>query len=333
MLVPLLPRTLEASIRDLSSTRPDTRASAASDLARAVSGDHVNRARAVTALEKALEDAAPSVRAASAVALADLKAAEALPKLLVTIEDDDALVRQMAIVALGEIRDGRALPRLRRALEDNRAEVRFQAVIAFARIAEPAEAADAIVKATHDSDENVRYIALRSAEDRIGSAALVEKVVGRAEELLEDASSHVAIAAAIVLAKAKHDGGKKLIASVVLGTLKVQKEDEREAVEISGELGLLELQKELERRAWGIGGKVRDTCGFHAKIALARMGSSRAIAEITGDLRSPRRELRDGAVVSAGRAKLRALRPQIEAFGDKEVDPDLRQTALDEIDS
>ncbi|MEO8874085.1 MAG: HEAT repeat domain-containing protein [Polyangiaceae bacterium] len=333
MLVPLLPRTLEASLRDLTSKKLETRASAASDLARAVTGDTANRPRAIIALEKALEDEAPAVRAAAAVALADLKAAEALPKLLVTIEDVDATVRQMAIVALGEIRDARALPRLQRALEDSRAEVRFQAVIAYARIAEPADAATAIVKATHDSDENVRYIALRSAEDRIASVTIAEKVADRAEDLLADPSSHVAIAAAIVLAKAGRSGGKKLISSVVLGTVKVQKEDEREAVEISGELGLSELQKELERRAWGIGGKVRDTCAFHAKIALARMGSTRAIAEITGDLRSPKREMRDGAVVSAGRAKLKNLRPQIEAFGDKDVDPDLRRVALEEIDS
>ncbi|MEO7110860.1 MAG: HEAT repeat domain-containing protein [Polyangiaceae bacterium] len=333
MLVPLLPRTLEASLRDLTSTKADTRASAASDLARAVSGDTANRSRAITALEKALEDEAPNVRAAAAVALADLTAIEALPKLLVSIEDDDAMVRQMAIVALGEIRDTRALPRLRRALEDKRAEVRFQAVIAFARIAEADDAADALVRASKDSDENVRYIALRSAEDRIRDLPMREKVADRAEEMLSDESSHVAIAAAIVLAKSKRGSGKKLITSVVLGTVKVQKEDEREAVEISGELGLHELEKELERRAWGITAKVRDTCAFHARIALARLGNTRAIAEITGDLRSPKREQRDAAVVAAGRAKLQGLRAAIEAFGDKDIDPDLRKTALEEIDS
>jgi HEAT repeat protein len=332
MLVPLLPRTLEAAIRDLTSTKADTRASAASDLARAASGDTANRTRAVTALEKALDDEAANVRAAAAVALADLVAIEALPKLLVSIEDDDAMVRQMAIVAIGEIRDARALPRLRRALEDKRAEVRFQAVIAFARIAEADEAADALVRATKDSDENVRYIALRSAEDRIRDLPMREKVADRAEEMLSDTSSHVAIAAAIVLAKSNRKSGAKLITSVVLGTVKVQKEDEREAVEISGELGLRELEKELERRAWGIAGKVRDTCAFHARIALARLGNTRAVAEITGDLRSPKREQRDAAVVAAGRAKLKDLRAAIEAFGDKDVDPDLRVQALDEID-
>ncbi|HEX7664645.1 MAG TPA: HEAT repeat domain-containing protein, partial [Polyangiaceae bacterium] len=304
MLVPLLPRTLEASLRDLESKKVDVRASAASDLARAARGDEANRPRAIAALEKALGDEAPAVRAAAAVALADLEAREALAKLLVAIEDPEGMVRQMAIVALGEIGDDRALPRLRRALGDERAEVRFQAIIAFARIAEADDAAEAIVKATNDADENVRYIALRSAEDRANDAALLAKVADRAKVLLSDESSHVAIAAAIVLAKAKRDEGTKLIRDVVLGRTKVQKEDEREAIELAGELGMTDLGKELERRAWGLASKVKDTCSFSAKIALAAMGHDRAIADISADLKSRSRETRDGAVVAAGRAKL-----------------------------
>ncbi len=329
MFVPILPRTLEACFRDLGSAKAETRVSAASDLGRAAAGDLANRARAIAALEKALGDEAAAVRAASAVALADLKAKEALPKLLVAIEDADPMVRQMAIVALGEIRDDRALPRLRRCLKDERAEIRFQAIIAFARIADADEAADAIVSASSDDDENVRYIALRSAEDRVGEESLRDKVTASAEKSLKDSSSHVAVAAAIFLAKAKRSDGRKLIESVILGSVRVQKEDEREAVEIAGELEMRDLQKELERRAWGLGSKVRDTCAFHAKIALARMRHPRATSEIEADLRSSRRETRDAAVVAAGRAKMRELKAAIEKIED--VDADLRAAALEEL--
>ena len=329
MFVPLLPRNLEACLRDLGSTKAETRVSAATDLGRAAAGDEANRSRAISALEKALDDEAAAVRAASAVALADLRAKEALPKLLVAIEDADPMVRQMAIVALGEIRDDRALPRLRRCLKDERAEIRFQAIIAFARIADAEEAADAIVNASSDADENVRYIALRSAEDRVAEETLREHVAASAEKSLKDASSHVAIAAAIFLAKAKRGAGRKLIESVILGTVRVQKEDEREAVEIAGELDMRDLQKELERRAWGLGSKMRDTCAFHAKIALARMRHPRATSEIEADLRSPRRETRDAAVVAAGRAKMRELKDAIDKMAD--VDADLRAAALEEL--
>ncbi len=331
MFFPMRSRTLEAALRDVESKKPDIRASAASDLARAARGDEANRPRVVIALEKALDDGSPSVRAASAVALADLKAHEALAKLLVTIEDAEGMVRQMAIVALGEIGDARAVPRLRRALADERPEVRFQAIIAFARLADPADAAAAIVKATEDSDENVRYIALRSAEDRAKDVELLAKVAERAVPLLADESSHVAIAAAIVLTRAKRDEGKKLIRSVVLGTVKVQKEDEREAIEIAGDLGMTDLATELERRAWGIASKVKDTCAFHAKIALAVLGHERAVTEIGAELRSNRRETRGGAVVAAGRAKLRQFKPLIEAMTDESVDRDLRSAALEAL--
>ena len=329
MFVPLLPRNLEACLRDLGSAKAETRVSAATDLGRAAAGDLANRSRAISALEKALDDEASAVRAASAVALADLRAKEALPKLLVAIEDADPMVRQMAIVALGEIRDDRALPRLRRCLKDERAEIRFQAIIAFARIADAEDAATAIVNAASDDDENVRYIALRSAEDRIAEETLREQVAASAEKSLGDPSSHVAVAAAIFLAKAKRGAGRKLIESVILGTVRVQKEDEREAVEIAGELDMRDLQKELERRAWGLASKMRDTCAFHAKIALARMRHPRAIAEIEADLRSPKRDTRDAAVVAAGRAKMRELRDAIEKVAD--VDADLRAAALEEL--
>ena len=114
MLAPsLLPRNLEAAFRDLESERAATRAAAIRDVVRHALGADGTRERAVPLLEKALrEDAVAQVRAAAALALADLGAAEALATLLVAVEDEDPHVRQMALSALGEIGDARAAARL-----------------------------------------------------------------------------------------------------------------------------------------------------------------------------------------------------------------------------
>jgi ABC-type histidine transport system ATPase subunit len=77
---------------------------------------------------------------------------------------------------------------------------------------------------------------------------------------------------------------------------------------------------------------VRDTCVFHAKIALARMGHPRAIAEIMADLDSKRPDLLGGAVVSAGRARLVQAKKLIERIPTVAVDPELVREALSRLE-
>ena len=228
---PPLPRKLDASLRDLASTRPETRASAIADLARHATGNDEVRTRALPLLEKALrEDASPPVRSAAAVALADVHAVEALPALLIAIEDADLHVRQMAINALGEIGDARATPRLSRALGDERPEVRYQAIIAYVRLATDAgDRATALLRAMDDDDAAVRYIALRIAEERADEDAspVDPRIVARARRILGEGEQnkeamtpgdeHVAIAAAIFLAKRGETDGRALLARVIRG--------------------------------------------------------------------------------------------------------------------
>src|SRR5688572_20599418 len=207
---PPLPRTLEASLRDLDSTRPEVRASAIGDLVRHARRDDDVKKTALPKLEARLADEHPGVRAAAAIALGDLEAKDVLPKLLVLVDDDDAHVRQMAINALGEIGDERAAPRLRRALTDSRPEVRYQSTIAIARVVSDAkEVEDALLRATRDDDDAIVHIALRIAEERIDEGkGISEELLTRARALREKSkSSHVAIVAAIVLAKAGDDSG------------------------------------------------------------------------------------------------------------------------------
>ncbi len=310
-----------------------------SDLVVHAASNDATRTRAIPLLEKALSDDFPPVRSAAAVALADLQASEALPKLLVAVEDPDLHVRQMALNALGEIGDVRAAPRLRRALVDDRPEVRYQAVIAFARVADLPDVTAALKTALDDDDDAVRYIALRVSEEKIENPHFVAEeregfrsLSARATELIEDASDHVAIAAALFLAKMGDAAAKPLILKAIRGDGgKLEKEDERAAVEMAGELDLREAVPDLERRAYGVKSKLFDTCAFHAKIALARLGHERAVTEILRDLGSTDREARTAAVVAAGRARLTEAKKAIVQLSSDAIDSRLRTTALAEI--
>lgn len=326
-LPPPLPRTLEASLRDLRADKAEVRASAVTDLVRNVHRDASIRSRAITEIVRALEDDSAQVRLRAAEGLADLRAREATKELLLRIEDDDAYVRQMALTALGEIGDRSALGRLRRALRDPRPEVRFQAVVAFTRIEDSdEEVAGVLVEAMNDRDDEVRMIAVRAAEDRHAEHPLAQSVLDAAARLLDGRAHDVANAAAILLGKAGDARGDDRIARIVKGEIPASKEDEQGAIEACGERGIASVREALVRRAFGIARHFRDTCAFHAKIALARLGDARAIDSIRGDLGSSRRARREAAMVACGRAKLTRERARIEALHD--VDEGLRQEAL-----
>jgi HEAT repeat protein len=284
--------------------------------------DESVRTRCIDALVCALSDEIGGVRHAAAEGLADLQAKEATTALLVGIEDEDVHVRQMAITALGEIGDERALPRLRRALSDSRPEVRFQAVLAVCRIAEDAEEiADVLVRGMGDTDAEVRTIAVRAAEDRwiakseTKDESLPERVLDAAAKALEG-THDLANAAAILLVRAGDARGNARVIEMITGNIPCSKEDEQGAIEVSGDRLLEAARPALERRAFGIGRVFRDTCAFHARIALARLGDPRAISGIVGDLESWSRSRREAAVVAAGRARNGSARERIEKMKD-----------------
>jgi hypothetical protein len=338
-----LPRNFEASFRDLGSDRAATRASAIRDVVRHVLRSDAARARAIPLLERALRaDAAATVRAEAAVALADVRAEEALPTLLVAVEDEDAYVRQMALAALGEVGDPRARHRLERALRDARPEVRYQAVIAYARVArdDPQAIAAALAGALEDHDEAIRYIAMRVAEeqDLDGEPLRDDRLVARAEELVDTADEAVAVVAAIYLTRLGRSPGTSIVLDVIAGRRTTPElEDEQACVELAGELGLREAIPHLERRVWGArhlvrsilswGAGDRTSCAWHARIALARMQHTRARAEILADLDSWRRETREAAVVAAGRARMAEARGALQRL-EGSVDSALVREAL-----
>lgn len=336
---PPLPRTLAASYRDLESERPAVRASAIEDLARHARRDEEVRGEALARLVGMLTDADPKPRAAAAVVLGELGGAGEVTALLGRVDDDDAYVRQMVVNALGELGDERALPRLRTALGDERPEMRYQAIIALTRVSsDDEEIARALVGATNDDDDAVVHIALRLAEERVDAGrSLDARLVMRAKALL-DAPPPLALVAAILLGKAGESAGNSVLVRVVAGERlpgagrAPEKEDEQAAVELVGALGLDAARPHLEKRAWGLARHVKDTCAFHAVIALARMRHPRAVAQILEGLASRRSEVVASSVVSAGRAKLHEARPRIAALGEGDAPPDLVEAALAALD-
>jgi len=185
----------------------------------------------------------------------------------------------------------------------------------------------ALLHASSDEDMNVRYIAMRLAEEH-AKAPPPERLRVRAVALLDDEEPDVAAAAAIYLGHAGDEKAKPMLRKIVRGEVRIQLEDEREAVELAGALDMRELTADLERRAFGPLRFVRDTTPYHALIALARMGHARAIAAITSDLSSRSRKRREAAVVAAGRARLAATRERIAKLDDRVVSAHLRDEAL-----
>jgi HEAT repeat protein len=299
-----LPRTFAACERDVASDKADVRASAVSDLV-AHTRDPETRTKALALVAAALKDPEAKVRARAAIALADGDGGHThTDALIAALDDDDDEVRQLAITALGEIGDERAVPRLLQAAEDVRASMRYQSTIALARLEIDEELrTKVLLRATSDDDFNIRYIAMRLSEEHSSKPA-PERLRLRAVALLDDEEQDVAVAAAIFLGHAGDDRGKPLLRRVVRSEIPVQREDEREAVELVGALGMRDLIPELEKRAFGIARHVRDTCSFHALIALAHMGHEGAVARIRKDLSSKNEKKREAAAIAASRAHL-----------------------------
>lgn len=339
-----LPRSLEASFRDVGAERAAVRASAIRDIVRYALLSDITRTRAIPILERSLrQDDAAEVRAEAAIGLADVSAEEALPTLLVSVEDEDAIVCQMALAALGEIADPRATQRLARALTDDRPEVRYQAVIAFARVAkdDPPAVASALAGALDDPDEAIRYIAMRVAEEFgvDGEPLRDGRLVTRAEQIVQASHEPVAVVAALYLARLGRPSGRQIVVDVVMGRRKTPElEDEQACVELVGELCLREAIPHLEQRVWGTrrflravlswGAGDRTSCAWHARTSLARMGHPKAKAEILSDLASWKRETREAAVVAAGRARIGEARTALETLGETADDALVREALV-----
>ncbi len=331
----MLPRTLEAVERDVTAPRSQVRLAAVLDARRHTSGE--DRDRAVAALTRALrEDATAEVRAEAALGLADAAAEQAVEALVEAYERDAALsVRQRALLALGECL-GADAPRVERvrvervlakAAASEEPSLRFQALIARARVAFT-EFEATLPRALRDEDAEVRYIALRLAEEhreRLG----VEPVRRGALEALRDASPAVRAAAAIVLARLGDERGDAALVEAV-GNPTLDLEDRGACIELCGERGLQRAVPALAREAYGRLGWRGGPLAWQALVALSRLGEARAAQKILSGLRAWSRDRRTFAVVAAGHARLSAARQTLLAWrGDaRQAEPEAVEQAL-----
>lgn len=333
-------RTFDAALRDLSHPKATIRASAVRDLSRHTDA---HRAEVIEQLRRSLDgDEDATVRAAAALALADAEATEAVSALMAAVEQDAHVdVRQMALTALGELGDARALPLVRDALHDEHPPIRFQAVMAYARLCpDYDEAVATLIAATDDEDPLVCHIALRMTEEMgdesDDDAAVDPRVVERARTLLDHDAAEVRVASAIILARSGRAEGDEVLAAVARQAVRTaEAEDEATAIELCGQRSLTDAAPALERRAFARRFSLRrDPFVWHARVALAAMDHPRAVEWVRRELRSASRERRTLAAAAAGRAGVRAARPELRALRSRSegTDREVVTAALRELD-
>ncbi|MFZ5889730.1 MAG: HEAT repeat domain-containing protein [Myxococcota bacterium] len=309
----LLPRSLAAALRDLGNPRSEVRISAVRDLARyARNGEQA----AASALLEGLRDTEEAVRAASALGLADANTTFAVTRLLDVAETDSASrVRQMALLALGELAaaDHEAvIDVLVKTLSAEAPAERFQALLALHQL-DPARAERGVLEGTVDPDAEVRRLSFRIAEAHWSDRKLPELVRARAKASLTDSHGNVRIAAALLLAHFGDASGEAALLELLAGKLTdAAPDDEQAAIEAAATLGIRAAIPWLERRAFAWFG--RDPQGYHARIALARLGDARARSAILKGLDAWSFATRTLSVAAAGKAGLFEARRRLELF-------------------
>lgn len=273
-----LRRTYAAALRDLTSSKPAVRASAAADLLSV--GTDTPRASA-DALAPLLDDRDASVRTAALTTLGALDARHLLDAIAARLDDDESTVRQMAAVALSDLGGDRALEALRAALRHRHEDVRYQALLGIVRAA-PAEGFAESIKVLDDADP---WIASEGAE-QLGylldphREALVELSAderARALDALRRVSDdrdpdrlRVAVLAAIARVRAGDDGAIATVIAFARAELTIPGKDSAElrldAIDALGSVRAhADARAALERLARSI---LPTPARAHARLAL-----------------------------------------------------------------
>jgi hypothetical protein len=316
-----LPRTFEASLRDIASDDPRVRASAFADLARYEFDDDSRRSRAVALIERGvLRDEDVRVRAAAVEAAAEWRAVELVPALLMAVEDEAPFVGEIAVRTLGELGDGRALPKLRRLLADERPELRFQAIGAWCKLPHEDEAEryePVLERMRGETNRKVIVMALRVFDERAEEEAFSAVAVPLESFLRASLDHHeTALLAALVLAKRGDAEGRRVVvarlnARPLPGS--VPTEDDREAVLVAGRLRWKEAVSALSRRAHGIGRFLADTCATEALVALAALGDARSSRDLEKLARKSQGPAFASLVLMLARARVTVALPWVDA--------------------
>jgi hypothetical protein len=317
--LPQLPRTLGAALRDIVHERPHVRHSAQRDLVR-LSREAESRESAVAALARALRsDPSAELRAAAALALADVEGHEARDALHAALDDAHLEVKKFATLALGEVAaagDTETITRLERLGRADEPALRFQALVALERLS-PESLDGVLERAAGDADDEVRAMAFRIAERRWFEPSTAPAwALASARRALGGGGNAVRAAAAFFLAAQGEADALSVVEGVLDGSVPASGDDVQAAIEIATEHRLERARPALARRAFGPFGVRSDPIAWHALVALARLDDDRARRAILKKLDAWSVDARTLAVAAAGRAGLGEARARIESFRD-----------------
>lgn len=306
-MLPPLPPTFEAALRDVHGKKPESRVAAAERLGRA---EQSERERALTGLRQLVSDAHPSVRATAISALGSLAAEDALDLVLAAFSDTAPEVRELAALSAAQIGGEQAVAALRAALRSEAPELRFQAISAIAELA-PEHAQNDLLPLLSDADHEVRAQAI------CGLSSLdAPHLAGHFAGALSDPSQSVRIEAALALAAVADKRGE----AVLLRTF-----GERERMlEVVSALATLGSKAAIEPFAKLAGGLftspyVRAALG----AALVRLGDERGERALRRVLTGLRADARSYAVELVRESRAGALVPELTRLSSRPRGADL----------
>ncbi|HWE29373.1 MAG TPA: HEAT repeat domain-containing protein [Polyangia bacterium] len=271
----------DAALRDLEHRDPRVRAQAADALGRVADGEIPV---ALAALQRAVNDAHPSVRYAALLSLGELGAAGGAGSIIAHLDDDEPLCREAAAIALGQLGAGGGEPAwvaLTLALSSPAPEVRFQAIASLAEI-DAARAATVILPALDDRDHKVRAQAAAALGDS-GERVHTDRLA----RLLDD-TDDVRHEAALALARL---GDRRGLPSLVRALA-----DRNRALDAATALAKIGIGGDAAATA-ALGQAVERWLGdplvkVRAAEALARAGDERGMAHLRRAARASRDDVR-----------------------------------------
>ena len=314
LLLPPLPPTFEAALRDVGARKLEARVAAAKRLGDAAEPEM--RVAALAGLRTLLGDVDARVRGAAVDALIELADPRAQGALIERLGDTDATVRELSVIALGALPDGVATDALRAATTSEHPEVRFQAVMSYTEACpEPLPAV--VLRCLRDDDARVRAHAARAAR------TLGPDAVGPLRAAQDEHAVRVRAEAALSL----HALGEPAEPTALAAALD-QDDLTLEALDAIGAgrvVALRPLVAALASRV--LGPRWRKAA---AARALVRMGDELGLVALREVLTALRGDGRSLAVQTAGELHLTELMPELLRLCQRlrDADPTVLAEAL-----
>lgn len=310
-LLPPLPPTWSAALRDVHARDPSARVAAAERLS---APEPAQRDAALAGLQTLAGDRHVRVRCAAIVSLGELADARAMPQLTAALEDPDATVRELALLAFARLPSEHALPVVTAATTSPHPELRFQAIALLAELDASAAAARA-PRLLRDPVGRVRASAARAIAQLVPEFGTPELRVALVSAL-NDADAQVRREAALPLARLSEprarDGLLEAIDDPVLAW---------EALDAAPLLADPQIQERVAALAQSFL-RARPLKAAAAR-ALARMGDARAVPALRAVLHGLRGDGRTLAAEIAGELGISELASDLARLASRPRGTDL----------